>query len=1197
MENDYFNENEFIFNKNYSISASAGTGKTYSIVKIVAKLLENGIKEDELLIVTYTEKAAGELKDRIKKDIPEFNIDNSHIGTIHSFCKDTISEFYFTMGLPKDLNVVDDSKIQSLYDKFIRDSLYDGSIELKMLKNKDGNDKGEIKDIVNKLYLDKDYNIVPEIVSFEQKTYYENYLNNLSTLVGKNHNEIIDFFLEFNDSSDIEFSNQVHEVFLVFKGEGYYQELIDNISLCDSTMSNLEEIRQEIGNKRKLTELEKQNKETYENAKKDKTKYEEIINQINKLKNSLFDNISNTGNFNYSFKGQKINDILEPIKKLKELYSKKTIICNFEESAIELYKKWQELKRHNKWFSFNDMLREVREAVLSIDNSLKEKLSMKYKYALIDEFQDTNQIQWDIFKTIFLDNENNHIIVVGDRKQSIYSFQGADLTVYDSAVRAIEEKGGLLKVLPKNYRSSKASIDSYNRLFKVEKFNSLDYREVGIGLEQLDARFDGKSIKGISVVAKKDKESLELSSVTPFEYAQMIVKMITDYCMFDENGKTRLQLIDKKGNSNNVSFKDFMILGRTRSEFNSIEYELKKVGIPYVKYKDNKLFGGIECNHWIALINAILIPDFTGNNRNIFRKALFTKFFDKSLNEISSPYYDRDSTLEMELILKWKNLAGEYKYIELINSIIEDSKIESRMSTLTDIQSLNVFKQIGDYSLEYLLDGNSLYDLKNHLIKLNNGESDDEEGSSIVEKGTDFDCVELMTMHASKGLDRAIVFSVGGEKQKNNMMSVGIYHQKDNDNNIRAYLTMDKDKYNDEINKEFDRLFYVAYTRHKYLLVLPYYKNNKDVEVSNATIEFINSKDNEDYFSIEEYDYHKINLEEIKANIKTIIKANTNENETIIEKNRQLDILKNISKNMNKHNLYKHSYASMSKINEDNIVLDDNLNSNKEGNELEENLSGFDKSGISLELNYSNIDPIQIPDLFPKGAAIGTTLHEIFENFEFTSINNNNNLLEVISDRFNANNIKNKDSFIEYVANIVYNVLNASLPIINGNKIDTSNSFKLCEIPSVDRKAEAEFNFGLENVNLSNYCNGFIDLLFRRGDYFSILDWKSDTINDNDLLSYNNYLDIKKRVDGHYSIQRVLYSYTLVNWLYSSHYADSLDDAFNNHFGGIYYVFIRGCKEDTPNGIYAETWSCYNDLKKEFDYIMNKILYGGKSNE
>ena len=123
MENDYFNENEFIFNKNYSISASAGTGKTYSIVKIVAKLLENGIKEDELLIVTYTEKAAGELKDRIKKDIPEFNIDNSHIGTIHSFCKDTISEFYFTMGLPKDLNVVDDSKMQSLYDKFIRDSL------------------------------------------------------------------------------------------------------------------------------------------------------------------------------------------------------------------------------------------------------------------------------------------------------------------------------------------------------------------------------------------------------------------------------------------------------------------------------------------------------------------------------------------------------------------------------------------------------------------------------------------------------------------------------------------------------------------------------------------------------------------------------------------------------------------------------------------------------------------------------------------------------------------------------------------------------------------------------------------------------------------------------------------------------------------------------------------------------------------
>lgn len=1201
MANNYFDYNNFEFNRNYSISASAGTGKTFSIIKIVDKLLKKGIKEDELLIVTYTEKAAGELKARIKKEIPQFDIDNAHIGTIHSFCKDTISEYYFTMGLPKDLILVDDSKMQGLYERFIRDSLYNGTIKLENIKKLD---KKDLMEIVKKLYLDLNYEIDPNIVSIEKKPYFEVYFNNISNLNGKTEKEIIDFFLNFNDPNDLDLTKEIHYLFNEFKEEIYYNEVLSKIHLYEDEITNIKEELKKL-NKKNLSAEDTEKKEKYKKTKAEKDKkikeFKEILEQLQQLKNSLIENISTTGKFNYNFKGRRINKYLDIVKKIVALTQKKRAIESYEEKAIELYIKWQELKRHNKWFSFDDMLREVREAVIS-NTGLREKLCNKYKYALIDEFQDTNQIQWDIFKTVFLDNKDNHIIVVGDRKQSIYSFQGADLTVYDSAVKAIEKNGGYLQVLPKNYRSSKPAIDAYNRLFKVKSFASLDYSDVDLGHPHLDAKFDGNSIKGLSVVMKEEHN--EIQPVLPHEYAQMLVKMISDYCTLDKSKKTRLQLIDNDGNANNVSFKDFMILGKTRSELYYIENELKKAGIPYVKYKDTKLFGGIECNHWIALLNAILVTDFTGKNRNIFRKALFTKFFDISLPNIASPYYDTDSTDEMMLLLKWKGLASEYKYVELINSIIEDSRIEQRMSSLTDIQSLNVFKQIADYSLGYLLDGNSLYELKNNLIRLNKGEKDDEDGS-IVQKGTDFDCVELMTMHASKGLDRAIVFSVGGEKKKNNNLStVGIYHKEEvldnGSSETRAYITMDSGKYAKEESEEFERLFYVAYTRHKYLLVIPYYQENDYVKVVEATKEFIEDENNNDYFEKVIFEENKIDISNIKKNIKEIIKNKTTEVGSKELKDKQITRLEKMAKNMYEHNLYKHSYASMSKINDNHKSLDTNLNVNKEGNELEEILSGFDKSAIPVELAYSNNNPESIPASFPKGALIGTALHEIFENFEFTEINNaNNNLKEVIEDRFNANNIKLDNDFIDYVTNIVKNVLNAKLPKIKGNTIDTANTFKLSEISSIDRKAEAEFNFALKNNDLSNYCNGFIDLLFKQGEYYSILDWKSDTLNSNDLLSYNKLEDIKKRVDGHYSIQRVLYSYTLVNWLSSCYHCEP-EEVFNNHFGGIYYVFIRGCNVNTSNGIYAQTWNSYSDLKKEFDFIMKKVTYsgkGGKSND
>jgi len=146
-----------------------------------------------------------------------------------------------------------------------------------------------------------------------------------------------------------------------------------------------------------------------------------------------------------------------------------------------------------------------------------------------------------------------------------------------------------------------------------------------------------------------------------------------------------------------------------------------------------------------------------------------------------------------------------------------------------------------------------------------------------------------------------------------------------------------------------------------------------------------------------------------------------------------------------------------------------------------------------------------------------------------------------------------------------------------------------------DVKKELEFNFNLNNERLKNFFNGFIDLLFKHNGCYSILDWKSDKLND-DFISYCDNKEMKKHVDDTYSIQRVLYSYCLIKWL-KCYYSDlSEEEIFNSYFGGIYYVFLRGCKKETGNGIYSQTWDSFDDLNNEFQNIMNHRIWR-KSNE
>ena len=155
--------------------------------------------------------------------------------------------------------------------------------------------------------------------------------------------------------------------------------------------------------------------------------------------------------------------------------------------------------------------------------------------------------------------------------------------------------------------------------------------------------------------------------------------------------------------------------------------------------------------------------------------------------------------------------------------------------------------------------------------------------------------------------------------------------------------------------------------------------------------------------------------------------------------------------------------------------------------------------------------------------------------------------------------------------------INANLEIVEGNQ-KKQETFHLNEIADNARKSEMLFFMDLksdrEKEILNLYCKGFMDLLFKRDGRYCILDWKSDYIDTYDETAIWNQMLFRR-----YNVQQVLYSYVLIRWLKSFHPEMSESKIFDQFFGGIYYVFFRGCRAGEKSGIMASTFSSFEELE------------------
>ena len=413
---------------------------------------------------------------------------------------------------------------------------------------------------------------------------------------------------------------------------------------------------------------------------------------------------------------------------------------------------------------------------------------------------------------------------------------------------------------------------------------------------------------------------------------------------------------------------------------------------------------------------------------------------------------------------------------------------------------------------------------------------------------------------------------------------------------------------------EWQRLFYVAYTRASSLLVLPRYayeptKNSNKEEfkfLKNTMANLEKLKSGNNLFA----EYRENLLGEHwneKIEVKDILHTELQKDASTPEdQKKQIQSLNSV---IPSRGLYQHSYSSLANKstrldaarqnesveieydNADDVELKGQDDADDIADDIVTSEPAFTDKGISVECAYSSADRAPKYEGYPCGTKLGTAVHEVFECIDFADSRKDtpdqcSEIREQAQRSFIRAGLKFADNeVLDQTTSMVWNALHADLPVICGGE-EGNGAFKLCDLENDRHFPEVEFELNADDSGklLKAYATGSIDLIFVHDGRYAIVDWKTNRMTPEMLCDAES---IRKNVDEHYAIQRVLYSYCLIQWLKSfpDFAGKTEEEIFRDHFGGIYYVYVRGCLANTGNGVYAHTWKSFKELKTSYNKI------------
>lgn len=1142
---------EIDIEKNGVIEASAGTGKTYTIENFVIRILkEKRIFIDGILLVTFTEKAAGELRTRIREVIEEeinrsanlpnekeffeaclIRLNTAMIGTIHGFCNSVLKNFAFESHSPFEFELVAGEVV---VNQAIKKAIRNEVAEMFKSNFESIADFLELEDIVKKVK-----EILPKFrpgFDFFEPTIIES-IDSLLSKINKIRieydicNEELDHCIEGEETKILGYFNP--------KCKKLYDAIKEKSR--DAVLKVLKNTR-----RAPLENIPSNNlthdDEVLVNAEK---KLLEFVKRIVEYENSL--------------------DVLKNNIKLKIVHEVTKVV----------HKRVADIKNDHSLLTYSDMITTVAYTLNEPNSHLSHILSAKYEYCIIDEFQDTSSLQWSIFKKIFLQQKSpaeqkNKIYIVGDPKQSIYSFQGSDLNSYYAAKKTIlDEYGGKFYKLDDNFRSHSDIINVCNKIFSFQGY---------VGSEGLDKEIWGNFVESGYGDGSKQREMVYKtgSRVTVYKYhKEKKEKKEVVRGLFYDTIAHEIERI--RGEFNR--FSDIAILTGTNREADNIRTVLIKRGIDSVKYKQTGFFQSKFMLEFILVLDAICFP----TNIVKVKQALCTNFFFGGI--------DRDKLADIsqnsEIFYELKVESVEKNWAKFFSTLMHSANFRVNISKLnaSDKNLREAFlRQVVKFCIAFLRKNSSM--LEELLEKLKNyfyGIETPPDGEDCFEAPMQNDAVQVMTIHASKGLQFSVVFVCFDPDDPDKLKAT--YPMFINLENGKRAIALDSQT--DALSKtplaavgkyerlaENKRLYYVALTRacEKLYLFIPEAEGEKNLAslaIDNALTTICGE------VAIKEI------VISLGQNGERAKRDETTKQNGDAKKMENSEVVENSYDWVVDRKTHIHSYTSIvHKVLKENLVgkggvfgeakSDDASDNIFELTEIKDNeYIGFDDFKTKRE-EYKNLE---------TGSESGNILHKVFEEIDFNVassfesakvLEKDKNFCKVVEPILTS---YSKDfSYKPHIASIVHNSLNAVIEI-------GGESFTIGAIKQENIVREMEFYHYNSNSTQSAILKGYIDLVFFHNCKYYILDWKS-----NMLEGYSEDKIVESMEESGYFMQADLYANALTKWLKGK----VKNFFYESNFGGVVYVYLRGTKSGTNSGIYT-----FKPAEKDIDAFAESVMLDG----
>ena len=443
------------------------------------------------------------------------------------------------------------------------------------------------------------------------------------------------------------------------------------------------------------------------------------------------------------------------------------LISENEKIAVKIYYEYEKILKRNNTLDFDDLLKKPVE-LFNSNKEVLEKYQDKFKYILIDEYQDTNEVQYKLVK--LLSKKYLNLFVVGDPSQSIYAFRGAN---YQNILNFEKDfKGCTVIKLPQNYRSTQTILDAANEVISHNKQR-----------KDLDLFSDlGQGVK--------------IKYIRTFNDSMENKRVVDEIQKLYEEGYNRKDMAN--------FFKNMAIFYRTNAQSRSIEDALVKANIPYKVFGSFYFYKRKEIKDLLAYLKLIANPSDDVSLERVINEPK-RKIGDKTIENLRekarslniSMFEAIDSGKELEfknLILNLIEISKDTSITGLIDKTLELSKMKETYENDKSLES--------DIRLENLMEFRSVsetYEKETGNVNLSDFLMEVSLVSDAAEYSADADAVTLMTVHSAKGLEFKVVFIIGLEE---NIMPIS------------------KALYDDEELEEERRLMYVAITRAKEKLYL-----------------------------------------------------------------------------------------------------------------------------------------------------------------------------------------------------------------------------------------------------------------------------------------------------------------------------------------------------------------------------------------